>query len=260
MINESKVDSLEVLVKIEVNKNQEPIVSGRELHEFLGLKTPYRQWFGRMKEYGFDEDVDFTQFTQKSTSSNASGVQATTDHVMKLDMAKELSMIQRNEKGKQARRYFIEVEKQYNSPEKIMARALIIAETTVNDLRLVTKKQEQIIGELKPKADYMDSILRNKGIVNITQISKDYGMSGVKLNRLLHNLKVQYKQGDQWLLYSKHQDKAYTHSETTDITRTSGVKDIKMRTKWTQKGRLFLYELLKEHDYLPSIEKVGGES
>ena len=116
--------------------------------------------------------------------------------------------------------------------------------------------QEQIIAELKPKADYTDRILQNKGLVTITQIAKDYGMSGQGMNALLNRLCIQYKTASgQWLLYSKYQAKGYTHSKTIDIVRTDGTNDIKMETKWTQKGRLFLYEKLKKHGYLPMIER-----
>lgn len=113
----------------------------------------------------------------------------------------------------------------------------------------------QQIGELKPKADYTDKILKNKGLVTITQIAKDYGMSGQAMNELLHELGIQYKQSGQWLLYKEYHDKGYTHSETIDIVRSDGRPDIKMNTKWTQKGRLFLYELLKTIDVLPVIEQ-----
>lgn len=119
--------------------------------------------------------------------------------------------------------------------------------------------QEQIIAELKPKADYTDRILQNKGLVTITQIAKDYGMSGYKMNRLLNGLGVQYKSGGgQWLLYAKHQAKGYTHSQTVDIVRSNGLLDVKMETKWTQKGRLFLYNTLKKSGYLPVIEQEEG--
>jgi len=110
--------------------------------------------------------------------------------------------------------------------------------------------------ELQPKADYTDSILKNKGLVTIGQIAKDYGMSAQKMNKLLHGLKIQYKQSGQWLLYSNHHDKGYTHSKTVDITKSDGTKDVTMNTKWTQKGRLFIYELLKsKKDLLPIIER-----
>lgn len=128
--------------------------------------------------------------------------------------------------------------------------------TALKEERALVQKQKQLIGELKPKADYTDLILKNKGLVTITQIAKDYGMSGQAMNNLLHGLKIQYKQSDQWLLYREYQAKGYTHSETVEIVRKDGRPDIKMNTKWTQKGRLFLYELLKENEVLPLIEQV----
>lgn len=122
-------------------------------------------------------------------------------------------------------------------------------------LNTTIKVQEQLIGELQPKANYVDIILNNKGLVTITQIAKDYGMSGREMNRLLHNYRVQYKQSGQWLLYSKYHDKGYTHSYTIDITLKDGTPDTRMETKWTQKGRLFIYELLKADGILPVIEQ-----
>ena len=116
-------------------------------------------------------------------------------------------------------------------------------------------QQKQIIGELKPRADYTDRILSNKGLVTITQIAKDYGMSGRKMNKLLEDLHVQYKQSGQWLLYADYHDKGYTHSKTINITRKDGTPDVTMETKWTQKGRLFIYDLLKRKDILPTIEQ-----
>lgn len=122
-------------------------------------------------------------------------------------------------------------------------------------LQLESKMKEKVIKELKPKADYTDMILKNKGLVTITQIAKDYGMSGKEMNKILHERGIQYKQSGQWLLYKQHQGKGYTHSETIDITRSNGMPDVKMTTKWTQKGRLFLYDLLKTNNILPDIEK-----
>ncbi|WP_342577733.1 phage antirepressor KilAC domain-containing protein [Psychrobacillus sp. FSL K6-2843] len=123
-------------------------------------------------------------------------------------------------------------------------------------LELANKQKDQIIGEMKPKADYTDRILNSKGLMTITQIAKDYGMSGQAMNIKLHELGVQYNQGGQWLLYSKHHDKGFTHSQTIDITRTDGRPDTKLNTKWTQKGRLFLYNLLKSKGIVPVIERV----
>lgn len=233
-------------------------VSGRALHEFLEVKTRYNDWFERMKGYGFVENQDFALFTQKRVSSNVTGIKVIQDHVLTLDMAKELSMIQRTDRGKQARQYFIAVEKEYNSPEKLMARALQVANKELATLRVQNDQQKQIIGELQPKADYTDRILRSTSLVTIGQIAKDYGMSARAMNALLHELKVQYKQSDQWFLYACYHDKGYTHSETIEIPHKSDPAKtfVKMNTKWTQKGRLFLYELLKDAGYLPLIEQV----
>lgn len=139
---------------------------------------------------------------------------------------------------------------------------LIQLATELKDERAKRKSAEldaaqksQIINELKQKADYTDRILQSKSLVTITQIAKDYGMSGKAMNKLLHELKVIYKMGKQWLLYSKYQAKGYTHSETVDIEHADGRADVVMNTKWTQKGRLFLYELLKANGVLPVIER-----
>lgn len=110
---------------------------------------------------------------------------------------------------------------------------------------------EQQINELKPKATYYDLVLQNKSLLSVSKIAKDYGMSARSLNKLLHSLGVQYKQGDIWLLYAKYQDKGYTHTSTYALDEEHS----KVTTKWTQKGRLFIYELLKEHDILPVIEQ-----
>lgn len=243
------------LIPIQTDMNDEVVVSGRDLHEFLEVETQYTKWFKRMTDYGFKENVDFEAISQKRLT--AQGNRTTfQDHMLKLDMAKELSMIQRTEKGKQARQYFITVEKEFNSPEKIMARALKIADDTICNLQLENKMKDQQISELKPKADYLDRILQSKSLVNITQIAKDYGMSAIAFNKKLHQLGVQYKQNDQWLLYSKYQDKGYTHSETIEIEKENGDVKVVMQTKWRQKGRVFLYELLKDEGIVPVIEQV----
>ncbi|ASN69841.1 putative antirepressor [uncultured Caudovirales phage] len=122
-------------------------------------------------------------------------------------------------------------------------------------LELENNMNKQKIAEYEPKASYLDTILNNKSLVTVGQIAKDYGMSAQALNKLLHDLKVQYKQSGQWLLYSNIQDKGYTHSSTTEIEHKDGSTSVRMNTKWTQKGRLFIYELLKEHDILPVIEQ-----
>ena len=148
------------------------------------------------------------------------------------------------------------VTKEGETEEELISRALILAQKNIDRLALENKKKDQIIGELTPKADYTDKILQSTSVVTITSIAKDYGLSGSKMNKLLHELGIQYKQGNQWLIYAKYHDKGYTHSETVEFPRSNGTIDVNMITKWTQKGRLFLYNELKDNGYLPMIERV----
>lgn len=236
------------LIKISTSSN-DITLSGRELHEFLEVDSNYTTWFKRMTEYGFSENEDFIPNLEESTGGRPS-----VDHILKLDMAKEIAMIQRSEKGKQARKYFLDVEKKWNSPEMIMKRALEIASKQVENLQLENKQKEQVIHELQPKATYYDLILQNSTLLTITVIAKDYGMSGTALNDTLHELGIQYKQSGTWLLYAKYQDKGYTSSKTQNFNRGDGSQGSKLHTYWTQKGRLFIYDLLKQDGILPLIE------
>lgn len=129
---------------------------------------------------------------------------------------------------------------------------LIAAATKLKEERTLRLVAEQRVNELQPKADYYDSILKNKSLVTITVIAKNYGMSGQAMNEMLHKLGIQYKQSGTWLLYSKYQDKGYTHTELLPV---QGSDNLKPSTKWTQKGHLFIYNLLKENDVLPIIEQ-----
>lgn len=114
---------------------------------------------------------------------------------------------------------------------------------------------EQKVNELTPKATYYDKVLADKSLVTITQIAKDYGMSGRAMNKKLHELKVIYKQGQTWLLYAKYQKTGWTHSETVMVPKKDGTEKAVLNTKWTQQGRLGLYELLKNNDIIPLIEQ-----
>lgn len=115
--------------------------------------------------------------------------------------------------------------------------------------RLVLEQQNR---ELQPKASYYDVILHSTSLMSISKIAKDYGLSGTKLNKLLHEWGVQYKMGDTWLLYQKNAEQGYTQSQTVEY---NGGKGSRLHTKWTQKGRLFLHDLLKQNSYLPIVEQ-----
>lgn len=249
------------LIPINYGIASQPTVSARELHEGLEIGTKFATWFPRMAEYGFSENVDYKTCYPNLGSENHGG-QNMVDYQITVDMAKQICMIQRSEKGRQYRQYFLDLEKAWNTPEQVFARALKMADQTIAKLQgsvealtVEVNAKNQIIGELKPKADYYDEILKNPGLVTITQIAKDYGMSGKEMNKILHNLGIQYKQSGQWLLYDKHSKNGYTHSETVDIVRADGRRDVKMNTKWKQKGRIFLYNTLKENGIVPMIER-----
>nr|DAS97457.1 MAG TPA: antirepressor protein [Caudoviricetes sp.] len=122
-------------------------------------------------------------------------------------------------------------------------------------LRLEVGQQKQVISELQPKATYYDLILSSVDCLTVTQIAKDYGMTAQALNQFLFEKKIQFKQSGTWLLYQNYADKGYTKSDTVAIEYKNGEKGSKLNTKWTQKGRLFLYELLKSNDILPLIER-----
>lgn len=122
-------------------------------------------------------------------------------------------------------------------------------------LEAENNQKDQLIGELKPKADYTDKILQSKGTVKVNVIANDYGLTAIAMNKLLHKLGIQYKQGGDWLLYSEYRGKGYTHSKTIHFFHKDGRPDTKMNMEWTQKGRLFLYELLKKNGTIPMIEQ-----
>jgi len=159
------------LLKVEVNENGEPTISGRMLYDFLEVKEKYTQWFNR-KSKGFIENVDFVPYSEKTESGGVSGVKVILNHVLTLDMAKHLAMMQQNEKGMIARQYFIDVEKKWNSPEMVMSRALTIANKNLlmkdeQILKLTTENQI-----MKPKADYFDELVDRNTLTNFRDTAK----------------------------------------------------------------------------------------
>lgn len=238
--------------------NNRPTVLGRDLHELLEVKTPYTQWFDRMCEYGFTENIDFASFSQNSEKPQ--GGRPMQDHQLTIEMAKELCMLQRTEKGKQARQYFIQLEKDWNSPEKVMARALVIAQDRIKSLEVTNAVQQQQIAELNPKATYYDLVLQCPDLISVTELAKDYGKSAKWLNKILAENKIQFKQSGIWFLYNKYAKKGYTSTKKDTFADKNGVMHTKAHTYWTQKGRLFLYSFLKELGYLPIVEQQQDAS
>ena len=244
------------IIKINYENAERPTVSGRELHEALGITTRYNDWFSRMCEYGFTEAKDFYSILSKSTGGRPS-----TDHAITIGMAKELCMIQRSDIGGKIRKYFIYVEEAWNTPEMVIGRALQIAKKQIDSLKTENNMlsttvavQEQQISELKPKASYYDVVLNCPGLLSVSVIAKDYGKSAKWLNSYLHKKGIQYKQGKTWLLYQKYAECGYTCTKTSPVPAPDGTQHTKVHTYWTQKGRLFIYDTLKSDGILPLIE------
>lgn len=224
------------LIKIETNENNEPIVGGRELHEALGIKTDYRVWFPRMCEYGFVENQDFTRVYQKCNTLG--GEQEQLNHVIKLDMAKEIAMIQRTEKGKQVRQYFIQVEKDYNSPEKIMARALKIANDKISTLQITCD-------EMKPKTLFAEAVETAHTSILVGDMSKILKQNGIDIgqNRLFQWLRDNnylIKNGERKNMPTQQSmDKGLFEVKERTISDPNGVTRITKTTKITGKGQIY---------------------
>lgn len=158
-------------------------LSARDLHEFLEVGSKYNDWFKRMCEYGFNENLDYRAITQKRVTAQGNETKFT-DHEITLDMAKEIAMLQRNERGKEARQYFIEVEKQWNSPERIIARGLIESQKMIENLN------QQVI-EMKPKALFADAVATSKTSILVGDLAKILKQNGINIgaNRLFAELR-----------------------------------------------------------------------
>lgn len=158
---------MNVPLKIDINDNQEQTVSGRELHAFLEIGTKYKDWFPRMCEYGFVEGTDYNPLKKEQVQfeGNREVKREVADHILKLDMAKELCMLARNEKGKQARQYFLQVEREWNSPEKVMARALMLANKRLAE----TSKQ---LEAAKPKIVFADAVSASPTTILVSDLAK----------------------------------------------------------------------------------------
>ena len=189
------------LIKVTYD-NDRPVVSARELHDFLEVKTAYKDWFPRMCEYGFTEGQDFCSFLSEST-----GGRPAQDAALTIDMAKEICMIQRSEKGKQARQYFIQLEKDWNSPEKVMARALDIAHRELNTLKAANAELTVQNAIMQPKADYFDELVDRNLLTSFRDTAKLLHIGQNTFIRYLLDRKYLYRdQSGKLMAYQKHID------------------------------------------------------
>ena len=224
------------LIKITTNEVGEPTVLGRELHEFLGVTTRYNDWFPRMVEYGFTEGKDFYSFLSKTSETVG---RPSTDHLLTIDMAKEICMIQRTEVGKQARQYFIQVEKDYNSPEKIMARALRIAERELSTLKLDVER-------MKPKEIFADSVASSHSTILIGELAKILKANGFETGqkRLFETFRqdgflIKRKGSDYNMPTQKAMELGLFEIKETVITNPDGSIRVSKTTKVTGKGQIY---------------------
>lgn len=222
------------LINIKLNENHEPVVSGRDLHKVLGIKTAYKDWFPRMVEYGFEEGQDFSSFLSKSTGGRPSQ-----DHVLKMDMAKEIAMLQRNEKSKEVRKYFIQVEKDFNSPEKIMARALLMADQKVHKL------EAQIEAD-KPKVIFADAVSASKSSILIGELAKLLKQNGIDIgqNKLFQWLRLNgyliNRKGESWNQPTQRSmELGLFQLKKTNINHPDGHTTVNTTTKVTGKGQQY---------------------
>ena len=212
---------MQELIKV-TEENGQQLVSARELHEFLESKQEFTNWFkNRIEKYGFLENEDFMTILSKS------GGRPQTNYILKLDMAKELSMVEANEKGSQARRYFIECEKK------------ALKQIPVNYLEAL--KQLVVSEEKRIEAERTNAILMHiSKNYTMTEIAKELNLkSATELNKKLNELKIQYKQNGTWVLYSKYANLGYVDIKQSVLDNGKVVYD----RKWTQLGRKFLLEL-----------------
>lgn len=235
---------MDELIKVNYENVDRPTVSGRELLEALEVETPYKKWFDRMAEYGFSENLDFWTNLSESTGGRPS-----TDHQLTIPMAKELCMLQRTEKGKFWRQYFINVEEKWNSPEAIMARALQLSnvkmkqlETTVSDLQ---KQMEQD----KPKVLFADSVTASSSSILIGELAKLIKQNGVDIGqrRLFEWMRtngylIKRKGSEYNLPTQRSMEQGLMEIKETSVVHT-GYTTISKTPKVTGKGQVYFINL-----------------
>lgn len=225
-------------LNIRTDENGETLISGRELHESLKVATPYRIWFPRMVEYGFTENVDYIAIVQKCTT--AQGNETTfKDHLLKLDMAKEIAMIQRTPEGKRIRQYLIQVEKAWNSPEKIMERALLIAKNNINRLEIENKA-------MKPKAIFADAVASSEQSILVGELAKLLKQNGINTGqkRLFEYLRengylIKRKGSDYNMPTQRSMELGIMEIKETVINNPDGTVRINKTPKITGKGQTY---------------------
>ena len=264
-MNELQTFNFEDLPVRKIEVDGEPYFLGKDVAEILG----YTRSDNAIRNHVDDEDKLTHQVSASGQKRNMVIINESGLYSLIFDAAKQSKNESIRKKAKRFKRWVTEDVLPSIRKHGIYATDNVIEQTLrdpdyiINVLTEYKKEKEhnlllqQQVGELKPKADYYDQILKSKKLITVNAIAKDYGMSAQALNKILHDLKVQFKQSGQWLLYAKYHDKGYTSSEPHKYTKKDGTEDFKLHTKWTQKGRIFLYNLLKDNDILPTIEQTN---
>ena len=180
------------LIKINYDNPEKPVVSGRELHEALGIKTAYKDWFPRMCEYGFTENSDFLTVAQKRATAQGNFT-TYNDHMLTIPKAKELCMIQRTDVGIKYRQYFISIEEAWNSPEMVMQRALSIANERVKALQLSISQLTVDNQIMQPKAEYFDELGDRRLLTNFRDTAKELHIGQKEFIQFLLDHKYVYR-------------------------------------------------------------------
>ena len=237
----------------------EPWFVGKDVAERLGYERPTKA----VQDHIDSEDKDEVPIQdsigrmQKTPIINESGLYSLVLS-SKLPTAKAFKRWVTSEVIPAIRKHGVyAVDKLLEDPDTLIAALNQLKEERARRKELETQVgvKDQQIAELQPKAGYYDLVLQCKDAMAISKIAKDFGLSAVALNKILHDAGVQYKQGDVWLLYQKYAGKGYTQTKTDLYADSNGVQHTKVRTCWTQKGRLFIYDLLKSRNILPLIER-----
>jgi len=212
------------LIKINYESDR-PTVLARDLHEFLEAETPFHKWFPRMCEYGFTEDEDYRTFL--SNRSDGLPGKPRQDAQLTIDMAKEICMLQRNEKGKQARQYFLQLEREWNSPEAVMSRALRMAQEKLERVKAINSNLTVQNAIMQPKAEYFDGLCDRESLTGVRETAKLLGMKQNDFVKWLIDHKYIYRDKRGRLMpYAEHVDSGlFTVKETyNDKTDWTGVQ------------------------------------
>lgn len=233
--------------KITVNENNgQQTVSARELHEKLEITDRFSRWFDSLLKYGFIKDIDFTS-VKTSTLVNNGAERELQDYQITIEMAKQICMLQRSEKGKVYREYFLKLERAWNTPEAVMARALQVANRTLDNLKLEVENQQKIIQEQKPKVEFYDDVTGSNNTIDMGEVAKVLNIKNIGRNKLFEILRNKniLQQNNQ--PYQKFIDIGYFRVIESKYSLPNGDVKINLKTVVFQKGLDFIRKTLKKY-------------